>query len=112
MKTTIAAALGLALLAGGAALAQNAPPPPAPEAGPPGEHGPMDGAMEGRRGPPPYMMRGMMERAMHMRPSKAASFHFRKGDARVDIKCADDEPTKACVDAASALMDKLAAQPK
>ena len=44
-------------------------------------------------------------------PTKAAVFHLRRGDARVDIKCADDEPTKACVDAATALMDKLAAQP-
>ena len=57
---------------------------------------------------------GMMMR-MHMHPppppSKAAHFRFRKGDAMVDVKCADDEPTKACVDAASVLLDKLAPNP-
>ena len=73
-------------------------------------HGPMDG---GRYGPNPYMMRGMMERMMRRPPpTKAAVFRFHKGDARVDIKCAEDEPTKACVDAASTLIDKLAPPPK
>jgi hypothetical protein len=59
------------------------------------------------------MMRRMMM-AMHRPPppSKAAHFRFRKGDAVVDIKCADDEPTKSCVDAGSALLDKLMAAPK
>ena len=54
----------------------------------------------------PGMMHMMHE--MHRPPSKAAHFRFRKGDAMVDIKCADDEPMKACVDAGSALLDKLA----
>jgi hypothetical protein len=55
-----------------------------------------------------------MMMAMHRPPppSKAAHFRFRKGDAVVDIKCADDEPTKSCVDAGSALLDKLMAAPK
>ena len=118
----LALATATALLAGSVAIAQPASPaapPPAPEAAP-RDRGPMDGPMGERRGPPPEM-RGEMPRDMHgdmhgvmrhMRPSKAAVFNFRKGDARVFIKCADDEPTKACIDAASALMDKLAAQPK
>jgi hypothetical protein len=42
-------------------------------------------------------------------PSKAAHFRMRSGTAAIDIKCADDEPTKACADAASQLIDKLSA---
>jgi hypothetical protein len=107
------------MMAAGVAVAQV--PPPAPPGGlgtpppsPPGEMmrgGPVphEGPHEGPHGP--WMMRHMME--MHRPPpSKAAHFRFRKGDAMVDIKCADDEPMKACVDAGSALLDKLAAQPK
>jgi hypothetical protein len=30
----------------------------------------------------------------------------------IDIKCADDEPTKACVDAANQLLDKIATMPR
>ena len=47
-----------------------------------------------------------------MQASKAARFHFSRGENVVDIRCAADEPMKACVDAASALLDKLAAQAK
>lgn len=138
MKTWIAAATGIILLAGGVAVAQTAaspaaPPPPGAQAGgPPGPGGPAGpGGPEGwRRGPPPFMEHGPMGRGMEHGPmgrdmehgpmgrgmqppppTKAAVFHFRRGDARIDIKCADDEPTKACVDAATVLMDKLAAQP-
>jgi uncharacterized iron-regulated membrane protein len=117
------------MMAAGVAVAQVPPtmPPAAPGTPPPAEmhagpghdgmrmeHGPMEhGPMEhGPMGPHMgWMMRHMME-AHRPPPSKAAHFRFRKGDAMVDIKCADDEPTKACVDAGSALLDKLAAQPK
>ncbi len=95
--------LGLAaLLVAGVASAQPAPPngapPPGMEGGP-GEHG--HGMGEGRGGHG-EMMRHMME------GGKAAHFSFRRGDSRVDIKCAADEPMKACVDAAMTLADKLA----
>ena len=70
--------------------------------------------MGGPRGPNPMATAGepegreMGERMMrHMHPPKGAMFVFRRGDARVIIKCADDEPTKACVDGATALLDKL-----
>lgn len=106
--------LGVAamLATAGVAVAQPAPPPAtppaAPEAGPMGEggrHGMMHGGpMQGGR----HAMR-MMER-MHSQ-SKAARFNFVRDDASISIKCADDEPTRACVDAAGILLDKLAAQP-
>ena len=108
-KTQLAAALGLAVLTGGAAAAQTMTPPPRPDAMSPEVAAPEEGPERGHGGGMRHMGDHMRD---HMRPSKAAFFHLRKGDARVDIKCADDEPTKACIDAASALLDKLAAQPK
>lgn len=107
-------ATGMALAAGGVAVAQTAsPPPPPPAEGPMG--GPPGGPPgDGMRGPGPGHGGGHHGR-MHGRPpppSKAAYFHVRRGDARVDIKCAEDEPMKACVEAGSALLDKLAAQPR
>ncbi len=73
-----------------------APPPPAPEAGIP--HPPMEG-----RG-------GFMAMRMHHRMAmmqKSAGFRFKRDGAEIDIRCAADEPTKACVDAASLLIDKV-----
>ena len=64
-------------------------PPPGPHGMPWGQHGPA----------------GMLG-GMH--PPKAAVFMFKRGDERIMIKCADDEPTKACVDGASTLIGKLA----
>jgi hypothetical protein len=39
---------------------------------------------------------------------KSAGFRFKKDGAEIDIRCASDENTKACVDAASVLIDKIA----
>jgi hypothetical protein len=47
---------------------------------------------------------------MHGQPmmmQRAAMFRFRRGDAEIDIKCATDESTQACVEAAGTLIDKL-----
>lgn len=91
--TKTAALLGAtALMFATAAVAQPAPPdgprgrPEAPPPPPPG--GP-------RRGPdaPPS--------------PKGAHFHVERGDTRVDVKCADDEPMKACADITLQLLDKL-----
>jgi hypothetical protein len=41
-------------------------------------------------------------------PSKAAHFRIEDGDKKIDIKCADDEPTKVCADVLLQLIDKLA----
>ncbi len=98
---------------------QATPPAPGPTGGPgpgpmggqgqpPTERGP--GAAQMERGPG-MMSRGGpqgMERMMRMHPPKGAVFMFRRGDQRVVVKCADEESTKACVDAAGTLMDKLA----
>lgn len=113
-KTHLAVAFGLALCVGGVAAAQTMAPPSRPDAMGAEAAAPADGPGHGPGGGRPGggMGRMMGEMMDHMHPSKAASFHLRKGDARVDIKCADDEPTKACIDAASALLDKLATQPK
>ncbi|GAC1346535.1 MAG: hypothetical protein NVSMB18_29060 [Acetobacteraceae bacterium] len=48
---------------------------------------------------------GMMMRMMEA--SRGARFHVSRGDSVVDIRCAAGEPMKACVDAASALLDKV-----
>ena len=114
-KALLAVAGVAGVMAAGVAVAQvppggpGAPPPPGEmqrgEMQRGGEE--MHGEMHGRGG----WMHRMMEHRMPP-PSKAAQFRFRKGDAMVDIKCAEDEPTTACVDAGSALLDKLMAAPK
>jgi len=43
-----------------------------------------------------------------------AHFRFEKdpaGNASIDIQCADNEPTQSCVNAASALLDKISGLP-
>ena len=44
-----------------------------------------------------------------MMPTKAAHFRIKGPDLALDIKCPDEEPVKACVDAASQLIDKATA---
>ncbi len=53
---------------------------------------------------------GMMQHHMGAPPSKAAHFRFTRGDGTIDVKCADDEPMRACVDATVMLLDKLHAE--
>lgn len=40
-------------------------------------------------------------------PSKAAHFKIKSGGTMIDVKCADDEPTKVCADVLMQIMDKL-----
>jgi len=91
----------------------------------PGMGGPGGQGMEGPRmgggpgmGGPGMHAPGMMEGYGPMRgahrgppPSRAASFHFQRDDSEIHIHCAEGESTRACVDAASILLDKLAAIP-
>lgn len=54
----------------------------------------MGGGMGGQRGP------------------RGAHFTFERDGAVIDLQCADNEPTRACVDAAAVLLDKLAPPPR
>lgn len=89
-----------ALLLGTAAIAQTPPPGgprPGPEVGappPPPPGGPQRGP--GPDGPPPPP------------PPKGAHFRLERGDARIDVKCADEDSMKACADITLQLLDKLA----
>ncbi|MCJ2048891.1 hypothetical protein [Methylobacterium sp. J-070] len=103
MTRIIALAGVAALLSGSVALAQTPPPPggprPGPEAGPPPPPppgGPRRGP--GPDGPPPPPPP----------PSRAAHFVLERGDARIDVKCADEDSTKACADITLQLLDRLA----
>ncbi len=90
------------LLGAVAANAQGVPAaaPPSPPGG--SDSGMMHPPMGGRGG---YM--GMHRPPMGMM-QKSAGFRFKKDGAEIDIRCASDENTKACVDAASVLIDKIA----
>jgi hypothetical protein len=130
MKKILMLGVGLVMLGGtGFAMAQAPQPPaggppqvegaaPRPDRGP-GDRGPGDRG-PGERGPGE---RGPGERGMHRGsgmhghhrfgppPSKAASFSIERGDTRIRIRCAESEPMQACVNAASALLDKVSAAP-
>ncbi|OCJ64754.1 hypothetical protein A6U97_10510 [Agrobacterium tumefaciens] len=96
------------LIAAGSSFAQQPPPPPGPaDAGsradapppppPPGPGGPREAGWRdgphGKRMPPP--------------PSKAAHFRIEDGERKIDVKCADDEPMKACADIMMQIIDKM-----
>ena len=51
--------------------------------------------------------RGEMGRD-EMRHGEGARFRFQRGESRVAVKCADDEP-RVCVDATLLLLDKIMA---
>jgi hypothetical protein len=120
MTRIIALAGVAALLSGTAAFAQ-APPPggprPGPEAGAPPPPPPPGGVRRGAGpdGPPPPPpgdpRRGPDEPPPPPPPPPARGAHIvlERGDARVDVKCADDDTTRACADVALQLVDKLAA---
>jgi hypothetical protein len=71
---------------------------PGAEHGPMHAHGPM--AWRGWMGHPPMGLPMMLH-------TKAAFFRFQRGGASITVKCAEDEPTQACVNAASALLDRV-----
>ncbi|MBX4957313.1 hypothetical protein HJB56_22225 [Rhizobium lentis] len=43
-------------------------------------------------------------------PSKAAHFEIDDGNTRIDLKCAEDEPMKACADLLLQVIDRLQGQ--
>ena len=140
-KPTLLAASLILTGAAGLALAQPAPgtpgpaatppapqaqapqPPAAPNPVPPSLPGPRGEGQRaegpGSRGPwaMPYGHPGMEAYGMpmmhhpHPHASRAASFHVQRGEDEIHIQCAEGEPMRACVDAASVLLDKLATLP-
>jgi hypothetical protein len=40
-------------------------------------------------------------------PTKAAHFRVEQGDNAIDVKCADEEPMRACADIAMQFLDRL-----
>jgi hypothetical protein len=83
--------------------APGAPPPPPPPGGP--EAGPDD--MGGPPPPPPGGPGPRGQRPPPPRPSRAAHFRLQRGDAMVDVKCADDEQMKVCADLTLQMVDRL-----
>lgn len=101
----LAACIGLAGAATFAAVAQT---PPAPHVGPwdPGQmHDGPPFMPEWMHGPKPGP--GMMPFPPPPPPLKAAVFHLQGNGVQIDVKCADDEPMKVCVEAAGWLLDKV-----
>ncbi|WP_312862112.1 hypothetical protein [Rhizobium sp. P32RR-XVIII] len=111
MKTILSVSAVALALSTGASFAQQpsdaAPPPPGnttavPESNPPAaQASPSD---EGR--PRADWRRGRGDRRLPP-PSKAAHFYIQDGDVKIDIKCADDEPTKVCADLLLQMLDRL-----
>jgi hypothetical protein len=89
------------------------PPPPPPRAAPPAV-GPSAeaGDMDGPPPPPPPGGPGPRGQRPPPPPERAAHFHLQHGDALIDVKCADEEPMKACADLALQMIDRLQAAPK
>lgn len=129
MKSIVLAAAATALLST-AALAQPAPEqhgvgqvqsttpnPPPSYAGELAAHHMRPGPAQeaGRGGSAEHGWQGMMGRWGHRPPrrpppSPAARFrlvHRANGTGMIDIKCADNEPTKVCIDAAVELLNKV-----
>jgi hypothetical protein len=132
MKAIFVSALTLVLLTGGALAQESAQPPapvpgaaaPPPPAGPgvaatqppappapgiappppPGAAGPDDIG-----GPPPPPPGGPGPRGQRPPPppSRAAHFRLQRGDAMVDVKCADDEQMKVCADLTLQMIERL-----
>ena len=109
-------ALAAAAFLGSVTLAAAQPaPPPAPPAGQdsPAPEPMRDRMREHMRG---EGRSGMMEHHMGMmgggmRGARGAHFVFEREGATIDLRCAENETTRACVDAAAVLLDKLGAQP-
>ncbi|KKZ85919.1 hypothetical protein RPHASCH2410_CH19510 [Rhizobium phaseoli Ch24-10] len=133
MQRLLLSSLALAALAGTAfaqqppapppagippAAAEPSPPPPPPQSAP-GDDERMTGSPDGRSGDrPDYRwhgsrgdmgFRGFRGHRMPL-PSKAAHFQIEDGNTRIDLKCAEDEPMKACADLLLEVMDRLQGQ--
>jgi hypothetical protein len=129
MKALLLSGLTLALLTGGALAQANgrppappapgmaapppapglapSPPPPPGVAPPPVGPGAEAGDMEGPPPPPPPGGPGPRGQRPPPLPERAAHFRLQRGDAMVDVKCADDEQMKVCADLTLQMVDRL-----
>lgn len=120
MKRFLLAGLALSALAG-TAIAQTPPPPPgAEQAAPSPDDAPMSSRVDADDNddaapPPPPPPRDAREHG-HMRPeghrpppppSRAAHFHIKTGDTKIDVKCAENEPMKVCADLLLQILDRV-----
>ncbi len=106
MKQSVCFSLAAALLAT-AAFAQ--PPSGGPRAPAPGtapSPPPQPGGPTTGQGPQPSAG-GPRSESPPAPPSKAAHFHVEQSDNGVDVKCADEEPMRACADITMQLLDRL-----
>ena len=102
-----------AVLLAGPAASQTTPTPgdrrAAERTGTPGER-----ARTGPdRGTGPDQGRGRGDRPFRIDagpPTKAAHFRVDRGDSRVEVKCPEDEPMRACVEATIQLYDRISGQ--
>ena len=104
-----AALLGSATLAAAQPSPPPAPPPAASDT--PAQQQPGGDGMRERMRGGGMMREAYMRHGMEEQGPRAARFRFEKEGAMVGIQCANNETTRACVDAAAVLIDKLAAQP-
>jgi hypothetical protein len=119
MKALMIPGLALALLTGAALADTPAPPPPGgpPAPGikaspPPPPPGGPEAIDDGPGGPPPPPGGPRSHRPPPPPPSKAAHFRVEHGDIVIDVKCADEEPMKACADFTLQMLDRAHALPK
>ena len=132
MKALLISGLALALLTGGAIAQAGGQPPappaqgavaPLPPAPPPAgiaaaqppaaplPEGPEAGDdLDGLPPPPPGGPGPRGQRPPP--PPRAAHFRLQRGDAMVDVKCADGEPVRACADLALQMVDRLQSMQK
>lgn len=115
MTRIIALAGVAALLSGTVALAQTPPPPgglrPGPEAGapPPPRNIPRPGPDADAPPPPPGGLQRGPDGPPPPPPPRGAHLVIARGDARIDLQCADDATTRACADIALQMLDRLTA---
>jgi hypothetical protein len=109
-QSTVCFGVGAALLATAAFGQPPQPPsggprPPAPGAAP--APPPQPGSPTTTTGQAPQPPAGGPRSEGPPPPSKAAHFRIEQGDNAIDVKCADDEPMRACSDIAMQFLDRL-----
>ena len=108
-QSTVCFGVAAALLATAAFAQPPQPPsggprPPAPGAAP--STPPQPGSPTTTTGQAPQPPAGG-QRTEGPPPSKAAHFRIEQGDNAIDVKCADEEPMRACADIAMQFLDRL-----